>query len=647
MSSTLQTRAQRQFQPLRPLLPIFVVPQTFRHVPLSHRWQLRLVNVLKGDTDDVISLRLIVQPGRVGMDTGCGGIIDGDMLPYIALSYTWGDPRDTVLVLLNGGLFRVTRNLHSALWRFRNQPGEESTLFWIDAICINQEDYREKSIQVRRMTNIYENAQKIYVWLGPEADGSLLAMGTLHAVHDYVKQLRGEDCDREVSFTQRSENSGLFGRLNKPSNERPWIALQKLLGRAWWTRMWVVQESTCPKVPTWIVCGHASMSRKTFFSACHSLRSLVNMPEYRHLARYNFAIDNIIMLDLNLSSRATGGRTMRLFHLLPDSRRFIAADPRDKVYAVSGLASDASSSRFLEPDYSKSQLEVYCDVVRHFMETSKYIHKLDFLCYAGAEIYPEDATNERAVQVSTWPSWLPDWSKEPFNYPMPFAKLLEDDDFPLGIAPAYTASGRQDDMHSYLPSDRPLIRIDHDQLRCFGFLIGHLSDLTPLPWSEEGLETLTEIPLQWTPSFAREVYSFTGETQYAAYLRLIVADAMRRDSTTAIRRGWSMPTSMEERVSGANRVKDLSISDYSLRIACLSRCLAKVTGGGMALAPCSAQEGDQVFAIFGGQNLYVLRPEQDDTYRFIGECYVHGLMDGEALDMLNRQHSEVQEIRLR
>jgi hypothetical protein len=43
--------------------------------------------------------------------------------------------------------------------------------------------------------------------------------------------------------------------------------------------------------------------------------------------------------------------------------------------------------------------------------------------------------------------------------------------------------------------------------------------------------------------------------------------------------------------------------------------------------------GDEIWALCGGQTLYVLRPmtRQSAEYMFIGECYVHGLMDGELV----------------
>jgi hypothetical protein len=42
--------------------------------------------------------------------------------------------------------------------------------FWVDALCIDQNNIPEKNSQVSKMKEIYEGAKKIVVWLGPAAD---------------------------------------------------------------------------------------------------------------------------------------------------------------------------------------------------------------------------------------------------------------------------------------------------------------------------------------------------------------------------------------------------------------------------------------------------------------------------------------------
>jgi hypothetical protein len=85
---------------------------------------------------------------------------------YKALSYTWGNPNDTVPITLNGQRLAITRNLKKALQRLRNI--NTKTPVWIDALCINQLDPAERMHQVEMMRVIYENPNEVIVWLGDD-----------------------------------------------------------------------------------------------------------------------------------------------------------------------------------------------------------------------------------------------------------------------------------------------------------------------------------------------------------------------------------------------------------------------------------------------------------------------------------------------
>jgi hypothetical protein len=56
--------------------------------------------------------------------------------------------------------------------------------------------------------------------------------------------------------------------------------------------------------------------------------------------------------------------------------------------------------------------------------------------------------------------------------------------------------------------------------------------------------------------------------------------------------------------------------------------------GYMGLAPTQAQVGDLVYVFLGGKTPYVLRQAPSGDFVMIGSAYVHGFMDGEAIDMM-------------
>jgi hypothetical protein len=96
---------------------------------------------------------------------------------YIALSYCWGDPNDPETIMLNGQVFKVTKNLFAALNMIRMliEVNDAGLPFWIDAICIDQSNNLEKSAQVPRMRAIYSKATIVFSWLGEASTDSHLA----------------------------------------------------------------------------------------------------------------------------------------------------------------------------------------------------------------------------------------------------------------------------------------------------------------------------------------------------------------------------------------------------------------------------------------------------------------------------------------
>ena len=60
-----------------------------------------------------------------------------------------------------------------------------------------------------------------------------------------------------------------------------------------------------------------------------------------------------------------------------------------------------------------------------------------------------------------------------------------------------------------------------------------------------------------------------------------------------------------------------------------------VTGDGyMGVVPKRAAKGDGICVFLGGSVPFVVRRTDSGFYSLVGECYVHGLMDGKALDMV-------------
>ena len=85
-----------------------------------------------------------------------------DTIPYDALSYTRGGTQKTSRVKVNGEYLDVTENLHSALQHLRSENVDKT--LWVDAICIDQNNERERGHQVQQMCKIYSQAEAVIVW---------------------------------------------------------------------------------------------------------------------------------------------------------------------------------------------------------------------------------------------------------------------------------------------------------------------------------------------------------------------------------------------------------------------------------------------------------------------------------------------------
>jgi len=101
---------------------------------------------------------------------------------YQALSYTWGLDTSTRLRLkiVDGqslSFMLIKPNLDDALRQLRTFiPRNSSQLFWIDAICIDQDNVSEKNMQIKKMAMIYNRADSVAVWLGREDKDSRRAI---------------------------------------------------------------------------------------------------------------------------------------------------------------------------------------------------------------------------------------------------------------------------------------------------------------------------------------------------------------------------------------------------------------------------------------------------------------------------------------
>jgi hypothetical protein len=146
----------------------------------------------------------------------------GNPPPYVALSYCWGSTANTAEIIVSGRRVNVTVSLETALRRLRNVG---DLVVWADALCINQLDWEERSLQILRMGAIYRRAKSVSIWLG-RWETSELAVICLESLANWERNRR------EDNAKTLEEVIGVID----------WAALRSFFQQPYWSRVWIIQE---------------------------------------------------------------------------------------------------------------------------------------------------------------------------------------------------------------------------------------------------------------------------------------------------------------------------------------------------------------------------------------------------------------------
>lgn len=280
---------------------------------------------------------------------------------YEAVSYTWGNQSKEATILLDGKEALITSNLFAALSCLR-LVGVDKTL-WIDALCINQENDREKGHQVSRMKKIYEYAERVIIWLGPSNDDIDMLMESARELELRERGNANESLPQIwQSMMNRSRNFG----TNFVS--RRLAGLQELLRRAWFRRVWIVQEVAVAKSAE-IRCGWRSVPTRIFAL----LPQLMEQAVDPHVQ----AVLDVMPGPLRSNPSSWWKKDRNLMSLLAKFRDSESKEPRDFVYALLGISSDFCESAILSPNYRLPLVELIRDVVwallfREPLDRSRY-----------------------------------------------------------------------------------------------------------------------------------------------------------------------------------------------------------------------------------------------------------------------------------
>ena len=548
------------------------------YLPLDIRKrEIRLLRLLPGDK----STKPCCEMFEASMD---------EKPEYFALSYTWGDQSVTSTVSVNGHEVSVTGNLEVALRNLRHE--DDAMTIWIDALCINQQDLVEKGRQIMQMWHVYSQAKCTLIWLGESSDDSDLAM-------DFVRTVNEADFnDPEVQL-----------------DPTIWKAVDRLLHRSWWSRVWIIQEAVA-STNAIVKCGR----KEAHFNSFMTISKIAN----RRVAsvKGTFASPILPCCPLLCMIYDVEDQPKEASSLEPwiiRAHDFKSSDPRDKIYALLGFAT-AEERDAIPPDYTKPLDQIQLEVSAHLLIESKRLITLQ---------------RGRGPSSVGLPTWVRLGSSEQSYTPMIF---------PAAGRTPYSASANTI-IHPVLSSDLKTITL------C-GSTFDTIAFVSPRVMPKALFESLWPLTCQVWESCV-EVFQAKYGNPYAntcgkaeAFWRTLILDRLV---------DWSGPPpsafgQLFEVSTGCAQVpeeyvkscKTASNDDIRARylypfhrsiLAHLSGRSFFITGKGyMGLVATidGAEEGDLICLLAGGEVPFILRSKGESLYQFIGESYVHGIMDGSA-----------------
>lgn len=594
---------------------------------------------------------IILQPLSLGPQIQCA-IETISLLThpsYEALSYVWGDPSIRGTIIFNSIPFSVTHNLALALQHLR-LPDRPRRL-WVDALCINQADTKERNEQVSLMGEIYSMASPVVVWLGESFDGCVEAF-------DLMSKVVSVD-ESEITEEMSSIMFSFYIQLAE---------------REWFTRLWTIQELVLANKDPLVGCGFTWTTWSILLKAWQRVAMIEFTRMGMTMKKEGVESENggkksdsdafslgvrtsgtKIDLLSNLRTAVTSKKGSDLRDLLLNTVSSKATEPKDRIYALLGML-HASDRVTLTIDYSLSLGTIYASAISHIFQKGTGPFLLSGMELAGPHPSP---------QYSFFPSWVPRLGSASLTHPTLF--------HPPGIGVSGAGSTA---INGHISPDLKTLSIRglpiDTILEKFTFgpnnsCLSQLADVETLVHKAQHLSTLhfsqrpylhifkTKEPV-WRTLITNKAYSGAAhevapESYGEMYEKLL--NKNKQEHNTSFQNN---DTSQDPN----NPNPDEKSRDYKLALLnhLPNTTFFITTTGFYGVAPSSPnpiETGDQIAIWFGAPAPFVLRrtsqrsynetqeddgkeierqgsEEREELFTTIGVAYIAGIMNGEMVD---------------
>jgi hypothetical protein len=421
---------------------------------------------LEGSNIRLITIDPALQDGKVKLAMEQVPLTKG--LDFHVLSYVWGDGTDKHTIVVNGQRLDVTQNLYDFLETTRqyepnflshHEHSDHKTLyntgnartvtessrgkatgpatmpmrFWVDAICINQNDLNERNKQVPRMGDIYSMASRVWIWIGfaskvfsEDGDLEVFKRGLDYCVQDSFKDLATLGTTRppntplieqfadhhrqlvmertmarmramgfvlepgpkmDMMYQKYTQFSGQFSSQHMHAPFNMFLRqLASLLSQPYLKRVWIIQEYVLnPRAPIALL-GNFVLDLQHVMATMMRLSREVQLMNEHSKALVFAAVGqmaNLMTLDrvrMEWHGSSYIGNTLegltrlspgeRLSHLLQQLSNTQCTNPVDRFYGILGFFCHHDLPRSLVPDYSLPVEQVAQAYTRYIIDST-------------------------------------------------------------------------------------------------------------------------------------------------------------------------------------------------------------------------------------------------------------------------------------
>jgi hypothetical protein len=541
---------------------------------------------------------------------------------YITISYCWEGQKPIKEIVANGLRLLVTENVHEILCTlFALNHGN---YFWIDAVCIDQENISEKSIQIPMMTEIYSRCTKGVAWLGP-SDSSITQAAL--AIPEILSRMNYYSAMPALLVRGLVASLILYG-------------FGELLSRPWFGRIWVVQEFVLP-CEVELLCGLDFVDPKLL----HLL--LENGFFLNMLVDHELQMYGNVSRDLTAATVITGARGyvkmcqlraakielgiswpgFTLMEVLGLSTELSALDAHDRIYGVLGILEQYWRDNLI-PNYRIVVGKLYASVSE--LQLRKEGH-LSFLTF----VHPTET-------LEGLPSWCinlqtrnPDSLVFDRGKTWPYSSL----------DPGYSAGGLKNRVEACTgPSVvKSLHGAGISHLDVSGFLLDYVAEIVPpgpLLDQDKGSS------FSWISDCLRvsQRYGLVPDDIELIHKRTMTAGRYYdSQSLNPVSELYKLYHSYIRHENESSKFLEKTARQYLRQMPSRGRTYFSTQSGTVGLGSSLVRPGDHICIFHNEPTPYIIRSLGADSnrYSFVGEAYVDGVMHGETLELEQARNCQI------